>query len=349
MSEMSEKVRRERQQKAERYCRTDPNQKVDASGYRPPDALNADTQTAARPHPRKFKRGGSVKVEGEGSTRNVGRMPRAAGGKIPKGYYDDNKPNLRLVKVHTGPNGHVAKVYKDKDWDEHRVKYFRPDGTYLSKADSHHSDKQDAHDDALSAVERGTFKRGGSVHSDRAEDLALIRKEVKSSALRKGRDTGGAANTQMPPDLKALYDKRAQTAGHNKRSRIQEQIDKMESGAPKDRVARAEGGKVKHKKGTNITINIGENKPPVPPMMPPPHPPMMPPPGPPPGMPGAPPPGAGGPPPGAPPPGMAGPPPMPRARGGRAFTATKMLAEHDTGSGGGKGRLAKIRAYGCQD
>jgi hypothetical protein len=70
----------------------------------------------------------------------------------------------------------------------------------------------------------------------------------------------------------------------------------------------------------------------------------------------------GGMPPGMPPgmpagaaPGMmppgAPPPPMPRKRGGRArpLSASEALGEHDTGSGGGLGRLAKIRSYGHYD
>jgi len=60
-----------------------------------------------------------------------------------------------------------------------------------------------------------------------------------------------------------------------------------------------------------------------------------------------------GPMPAAAPPPMAAPagPPggmMARKHGGRAFKATKMMAEHDTGAGGGLGRLMKIKAYGDQ-
>ena len=60
-----------------------------------------------------------------------------------------------------------------------------------------------------------------------------------------------------------------------------------------------------------------------------------------------------GPMPAAAPPPMAAPagPPggmMARKHGGRAFKSTKMMAEHDTGAGGGLGRLMKIKAYGDQ-
>ena len=54
-----------------------------------------------------------------------------------------DKPNLRLIKTHThGP--HSAKVYKDKEWGEYRVKFYK-NGQYQSKADSHHDDADDAH------------------------------------------------------------------------------------------------------------------------------------------------------------------------------------------------------------
>lgn len=128
------------------------------------------------------------------------------------------------------------------------------------------------------------------------------------------------------------------------------------------RSAHAHGGHVKGKGKTNINIVIGERGHPaamppgagMPPALPrgvpvpPPAPPMggMPPgmlPGMPPGMP------PGGPP-GMMPPGGP-PPPMPRKRGGRAVSlaATAALGEHGTGSGGGLGRLAKVRSYGHYD
>jgi hypothetical protein len=81
----------------------------------------------------------------------------AKGGKVEK----EEKPNLRLVKTHTGPKGHVAKVYKDKDWGEHRVKFFDPDGKHRSESDYHTDDVSDAHDTAKSQLDR--YKKGGKV------------------------------------------------------------------------------------------------------------------------------------------------------------------------------------------
>jgi hypothetical protein len=303
--------------------------KVDASSYGAPETFDPEKKTGMQPITRrKYRRGGHVtRVEGEHAKHHAGRKPRAKGGRahddaaedralirkevkpsalrratggaVPKGHYDDEKPNLRHVKTYTGPNGHVAKVYKDRDWGEHRVKFFKPDGTYMSKADAHPTEAEEAHDEARGAVERG-FKRGG----------------------RTSRATGGPLNVTS-------------REGH---------------GIPADggRMLRKSGGRAKGK--TDIKIIIGQ-QPHAPPPMPP-HP-MM---GPPPGPPGGPPPG---PPPGGPPP-MMGPPggapmppppmggPMPRKRGGRTMSAACELAEHTTGSGGGLGRLAKVKAYGHQ-
>jgi hypothetical protein len=91
--------------------------------------------------------------------KHGGKAKKARGGNL--GHYDDaeNKPNLRLVKTHTGPEGHKAKVYKDGDYNEHRVKFFKPDGSYQSKAD-YHSDLEDANSTAAHEVAKG-FKRGG--------------------------------------------------------------------------------------------------------------------------------------------------------------------------------------------
>ena len=91
----------------------------------------------------------------------------AKGGKVD--YYADlakrlqknpEKPNLRLVKTHTGPKGHVAKVYKDKDYGEYRTKFYTPEGKHLTEGDSHTDDAEDAHMTAMHEVNKG-YKHGG--------------------------------------------------------------------------------------------------------------------------------------------------------------------------------------------
>jgi hypothetical protein len=91
----------------------------------------------------------------------------AKGGKVD--FYSDlakklqknpEKPNLRLVKTHTGPKGHVAKVYKDKDWGEYRTKFYTTEGKHKTEADSHTDDADDAHHTAMYEVNKG-YKHGG--------------------------------------------------------------------------------------------------------------------------------------------------------------------------------------------
>ena len=366
MSEASKAARKAMHEKIARITRADPKQVVDASGYTPPDALDADVKTGMRPiTQRQFKRGGKAKnvgeVHGEHAKHHGGRKPRKAGGRavemMNRNEHEANKDRdglkhtggyakggstygvstpLRLMKTHTGPNGHVAKVYKDPDFNEYRVKHYSPEGKHMPKADYHTDDKSDAMDTAASAVSKG-FKRGGMVHEDAAEDKKLIRAEIKQheKGCKCAKCSGG----------------RAERASGGSVSDGEYQGTRPTGG----REARKSGGRTKGK--TNISIVIGgqpHGQQAAPPMPPRPMPPMMPPPGPPPGGPPGPPPGPppgmmppGGPPPAAmmPPGGM---PPMPRKSGGRAFSAAHKLAEHTTGGGGGLGRLAKIEAYGHQ-
>ena len=83
MSEASKKAREAMKSKIARITRADPRAKVDASGYTPPDALDADVKTGLRPISRRqFKKGGKVlNVEGEHARHHAGRKPRKSGGK----------------------------------------------------------------------------------------------------------------------------------------------------------------------------------------------------------------------------------------------------------------------------
>ena len=134
----------------------------------------------------------------------------------------------------------------------------------------HHVEKE-----RVSHIHKG-YAKGGAVHSDEAEDKALVKKMVKGSAM-KHRMAGGKVTARL------------------------------------DRKARAAGGRTKHKGKTVVNVNVAPHPggampmamPGGPPMMPPampPRPPMAPPMA---GPPGAP-PGAPGLPPGAPPMGAMG-------------------------------------------
>ena len=81
MSEAAKAARAALKAKAQRLVRTDPKGVVDASGYTPPDALDADVKTGARPiSQRLYKRGG--KVKGADAIHHSGRKPRKSGGGV---------------------------------------------------------------------------------------------------------------------------------------------------------------------------------------------------------------------------------------------------------------------------
>lgn len=143
-----------------------------------PGKTNTTTGEVKEANAGGYKKGGAAKKHFAtgGSVNNAGHavaMPRkpvskpvantmqsgtfAKGGSVEK----EEKPNLRLLKTHTGPKGHVAKVYKDKDWGEHRVKFFSPEGKHYSQADYHTDDAEDAHGTAQGQLNR--YKSGGKV------------------------------------------------------------------------------------------------------------------------------------------------------------------------------------------
>jgi hypothetical protein len=86
---------------------------------------------------------GMITGDGMPPMERVGRARREA--KIP-----EEKPNLRKVSDHEYRNK-KATVYKDAEWGEYRVKFYR-DGEYMQDADYHTDDKADAQDTAKSWI-----------------------------------------------------------------------------------------------------------------------------------------------------------------------------------------------------
>lgn len=198
--------------------------------------------------------------------------------------------------------------------------------------------------DAPGGVLAGEFrKRGGKAmkHDDVAEDKKLIKSMVEKDAIKPGKKHGGEVHPKGCRCEKCWGGMAKKKGGGSVTD------GKLEGTRPTGgRKARKHGGRARGKTNINIVIapHAGHQQPQMPPpgMMPPggpagglhqgvPHPPMP--------MPAGGPPGAGGPPPPmAPPPG-----PMGRKRGGRVHHYPLK-----DGSGGGKGRLEKIKAYGLK-
>lgn len=59
---------------------------------------------------------------------------------------------MKRIAVFHSSIGHTAKVYKDYEWQEYRVKFYSPEGQHMENADYHTDDKTDALDTARSLI-----------------------------------------------------------------------------------------------------------------------------------------------------------------------------------------------------
>lgn len=64
---------------------------------------------------------------------------------------------LRKVGEHV-LGEHSAKVYKDPEWGEHRVKFYHQGKHLGENADYHTDDAEDAHDTAKAQLNRYAFR-----------------------------------------------------------------------------------------------------------------------------------------------------------------------------------------------
>ena len=373
MSEASKKAREAMKSKIARITRADPRAKVDASGYTPPDALDADVKTGLRPISRRqFKKGGKVlNVEGEHARHHAGRKPRKSGGKA--------------LSANSMINKNVREANELRDGSKHVGGFARGGSSKMQG------------------------KRGGTAkHDDAAEDTKLIKKVVKKEAIKAKMNNGGGAYDEdhaammryargLADEERDLYEDPKKLARHladieqSKKqvaeNKARREAKKSHGGEThsKDCQCRMCGGRTERKRGGSASVSDGSLEGTRPTggrlarkhggsagkgkmnvniiigaghkdgmgghnqggLMPTPAGnPMAIPPG---GLPpGGPPLGAGGPPPGGPPmpppPPAGGPPPMMgRKTGGRVA----MYAPKQHGAGGGLGRLQKLKAYGA--
>lgn len=172
MSEFSAKTLREkRKEKAARMGSADPSKKVDSSDWTPPEPLNADVKTGARPISRRaFKSGG--KVCGEKAKANMGRAPRKSGGVAAKDYANakvnrnvKDANEEREGKKHIGgfARGGSKTPKPNEKWDESKEKWItkkvKPQKPFSSANEVGPSRPSDS--DNPDKFRPGEFKRGG--------------------------------------------------------------------------------------------------------------------------------------------------------------------------------------------
>lgn len=76
-------------------------------------------------------------------------------GKFAELFESTITEGLRLLKTHASADGKKhAKVYRDSEWEEYRVKHYS-DGKHHKDADYHTDDKEDAHNRANRHVTEG--------------------------------------------------------------------------------------------------------------------------------------------------------------------------------------------------
>jgi len=327
MSKMSEAARSKAKSKAERLVRADPRQRVDASGYMPEGAMNADVQTGPRVISRRqYASGGGV--AGGAAPQRADRKPRATKD------WSHNKPlNADELKELQAENQRVVKKgfapYPDPRSDGNKQR-FASGGAALTPDSLANTNVKEANQKRDGIKHDGGMKSGG--RTGKMAGGALSPQQRMALGQRSTIPQGGMSRP-MRKDGGHVSDCQCAKCGGGRVGRARGGPAINEGTRPVGgRLARKAGGRTK--KGTTVNINIIQPpaKPPMPPMG------MRPPGGPPPGGPigmaqGMPPQGAM-----MPPPGAAGIPPaaplMPRAAGGRTYPI-------ETGSGGGRARLDK--------
>jgi hypothetical protein len=248
MSEMAKSARKAMKNKASRLSSGDPHAKVDASSWTPSEALDTTAKTGARPvMGRRFKRGGKVlTVHGEHAKHHAGRKPRKSGGRA---LTADSLLNRDMVEANEQRKGikHVG-AFKKGGKVHHKA-----GGGPMAPGESPTGAT------ALNLTERNFTpgrKHGGKAeHPDEKEDKMLIKKVVKKSAIRPGKDGGGQmVGKNYSQKAKELMGSAMRVAGKRgmdpydtstSQGKAYKDLWRLKGGTPE----RKAGGAAKHPKG----------------------------------------------------------------------------------------------------
>lgn len=188
----------------------------DKSGWRESDA---DQRRPPAPNlPKRKAEGGEV---AKGALRQH-KLEHKAMGKAKGGSTYGTSTPLRLVSTH-GEGERTAKVYKDPDWGEFRVRHYL-NGVHQPEADAHTDDKADAVGTA-NAWTRGGAKSGGfRTASGNVSAAGRAKAEAKGETMKGGsfpiRNKEDLANAKQsvgraknPEAARRWIDKRAKELG----------------------------------------------------------------------------------------------------------------------------------------
>ena len=272
MSEASKAARAAMKSKIKRITSADPKAKVDASSWTPPEALNADIKTGARPiSPRAFKRGG--KVSGEAAEMNAGRKPRtgnkpaSADSLINRNVKEANEDREGIKHVGAFKKGGrtAKKEGGETEKDDDRSSIVSPDrfnfgrGTRASPykkggmAKWEGSAKDEAQDKKLAKKHGMTMKAWESSKMDEKHDKQHSMEGLKKGG-RAGKLGGGVmSDPAFMGGASAMYNRAGKKEGGG------ESLDgEIQGTRPKGgRTARKSGGRTGK---THININIGDRK-----------------------------------------------------------------------------------------
>lgn len=260
MSDMAKAARAAMRGKARRFASADPHKKVDASSWTPPADMKTEAKTGLRPISRRqFRRGGKVGMHAEGDKAKVraDRKQRRSGGSATE--YANAKINRNVRAANSEIDKPQVGGYR-KGGRAHKMDGGLMDPRALAAARMAAASQQAGVAPSRMGFARraGTplpmsgMKKGGKTgHPDVAEDKALIRKMVKSSA-RTGKADGGYIPAPARPSTADVNEAKGilATAGGNPQDRTY-----AEEVMRNARAGRKHGGRTRKADGGDLGPN----------------------------------------------------------------------------------------------